>query len=670
MHQRRDRDRGTALIAVLIVMTLLMGIGAALHTSVVSDTSLRGAHARATAGFYAAEAGINRGMGDYRNIFLAYGVPSGSDFDVHSFALGPRTVKYQLTSVASNLQVTVPAGKPFAGLNAIENRYTATATSELQDGDVEASLGTEFDVDLIPLFQFLAFYADDLEILPGPSMNLHGPIHTNGNLYLNSNNTLTVNDCYPATGCPTAIPTVQMSAAGNVIRGRKDANTCTGTVRIAKLTDANNNGQLDLQTMGCGAGGSPSTQSSAQLATWLGAIKDRQPVVSVPTPDVLVRGSGEFWTRADLRIVLDLDTPDANGRFPIVVQAAGGGIDGARNAALQQFMQTREGRIFYSDVPEVNRDQDLACTDFSAYCNPTSYNPDFLAGVEGVYACPRSDLGFWGGCASYVRNVPLSTGAGVTARRGGFYSNRERAWVYMLNVNVRDLLAWNRAQGGPLFDPNDESDGGIVLFLSVKGPGSAGVGTPRYGVRLFGSPDLDFPAAANPTGLSVVSDQAIYVEGSYNVGNALAPKQPAAIIGDAVNVLSSNWSGSAACRNDCQSRRPLASRPGVSTTIFSAFIGGVDRTTPGSYNGGFENYPRFHEDWSGQTLTYRGSFVSLGRPQHNNGAWCGTGGGCNIYNPPGRNWDFDPDFQQVQNLPPLTPRFVSVQQILFTENFR
>jgi hypothetical protein len=62
--------------------------------------------------------------------------------------------------------------------------------------------------------------------------------------------------------------------------------------------------------------------------------------------------------------------------------------------------------------------------------------------------------------------------------------------------------------------------------------------------------------------------------------------------------------------------------------------------------------------------------VSLGTARHNNGAWCGTGSTCNIYNPPIRNWDYDTDFQTVENLPPLTPRFVSVEQILFTENFR
>ena len=91
---------------------------------------------------------------------------------------------------------------------------------------------------------------------------------------------------------------------------------------------------------------------------------------------------------------------------------------------------------------------------------------------------------------------------------------------------------------------------------------------------------------------------------------------------------------------------------------------------PGTYNGGLENYPRFHESWSGFTLFYRGSFVSLGTPRHSNGNWCGTGAGCNIYNAPQRNWDYDTDFQNVANLPPLTPRFVAVDQILFTENFR
>jgi hypothetical protein len=183
-------------------------------------------------------------------------------------------------------------------------------------------------------------------------------------------------------------------------------------------------------------------------------------------------------------------------------------------------------------------------------------------------------------------------------------------------------------------------------------------------------PRLGFPAAADPTGVTMVSDQAMYVEGDYNVGGGPDVKQPAALVGDTLNVLSRNWSGAAACRNDCQSAIALNSRPAASTTVYAAFIGRVDETTPGNYNGGLEDYPRFHETWSGQTLSYRGSLVSFGAPQHSNGPWCGTGSGCNIYNPPARNWDFDADFMRVENLPPLTPRVVSVQQTFFTEDFR
>jgi hypothetical protein len=664
----RRRQRGFALAAVLLMLLLLMGISASIHSSVVSDTVSSGAHHRATSGFYAAEAGINHGMGDYRNIFLSYGTPAGADYDPHTFTMGPRNVTYQLADVPGNpRQVIVPGGHPFAGLNATEYRYTATSISSIQTGDVEASIGTQFNVDYVPLFQFLAFYQNDLEILPGANMNLHGPVHTNGSLYLNSDATLTVNELNPN------IPTVHLSAAGNVYRGRKDASTCAGTVRIAKLKDANNDGALDIVNVGCGSG--TSALNSATLSTWLGALLAHQPSVSVPSPDALVHGSGEFWLKADVRIALDLKHPDGAGRFPLVVQTAAGNTDAAATAKLQSFVNAKPGRLFYNDVP-TGSPSVTTCTTTGSYCNRTGYAPN-IADNPHVYACAGSDLGLYPGCAAYIANETRSDGS-VTARRGGFYNNREARWVYMLNLNLHDLLAWNRAQsaGNRLFDPDDVTEGGVVVFLTVDGVGSPGIPTPRYGVRVFGSPNLDFPAAADPTGVTVASDQALYVEGNYNTGGgacssfASCPKAPAALMADTLNVLSNAWSGSAIAKNDYQSFQPLASRPSADTTIYSALLAGVDTTLTGTYNGGLENYPRFHESWSGTTLFYRGSFVSLGTPRHSSGVWCGTGAGCNIYNAPQRNWDYDTDFQNVANLPPLTPRFVAVDQILFTENFR
>jgi hypothetical protein len=183
----------------------------------------------------------------------------------------------------------------------------------------------------------------------------------------------------------------------------------------------------------------------------------------------------------------------------------------------------------------------------------------------------------------------------------------------------------------------------------------------------------------------------VYVLGDYNRGPVNAgdlPRQPAAFLGDSINVISSNYwrPATGVCPNPCayndrQSNLSLTdvTRDAANTWINAAFLGGVDTTPPGGgaplYNGGLENYPRFHEDWGGGlALNYQGSFVSLGVPEHVNGLWCGTGGtlttGCNIYNPPIRNWNFDPAFNDAANLPPLTPRFVYVQQVLFTENFK
>ena len=192
----RRGERGFALVAVLGVMTLLMGLGAALHSGTIAETVLRGGHRRATDGFYAAESGINRGMAEYKNIFLSYNVPSGGDFDPRTFTLNSRNVMYQLSAVAGYPKnFILPSGAQFAGLNSIQYSYTATSTSSMTVGDVEAAIGSQFNVDYIPLFQFLAFYQNDLEILPGPTMNLTGPVHTNGTLYLNSNTSCAGSPC-------------------------------------------------------------------------------------------------------------------------------------------------------------------------------------------------------------------------------------------------------------------------------------------------------------------------------------------------------------------------------------------------------------------------------------------------------------------------------------------
>jgi hypothetical protein len=71
-------------------------------------------------------------------------------------------------------------------------------------------------------------------------------------------------------------------------------------------------------------------------------------------------------------------------------------------------------------------------------------------------------------------------------------------------------------------------------------------------------------------------------------------------------------------------------------------------------------------------MNYRGSFVSLGKAQHKLANWaCGSGPDClaGVYEPPNRLYDYDSDFNNVAKLPPMTPKIVYVQQLLYTRIF-
>lgn len=741
---RKSHQEGLALIGVIVMLMFLSAMAATMAAKVQTDTQLRGTYGQAVTGFYAAESGLSQGMGEFKTKFLNYGVPSGSDFNPRTSTMGKRSVGYQLFEKSGNPRnITIPAGQLFAGLNSLEYGYTVkSAATNINNGDKEASVGAEFLVGNIPLFQFVAFYNRDLEILPGADMTLRGRVHTNGNLYLNteSGRTFRIIDDYNA-----GITTVQVTSKGAVHRGRKNASSCAGTVIVDMLEDkVSPLNDLDPRTLSCIGSGTSAVPVST-LSQWKGSIVGNIESISVPEPDIITR-NGAYWSKAELRIALLLDTP---GQLPggpwlparIEVQDASGSQDAVRTALLQTFMlgpnpttgtyangapSSLTGTLigtrplFYTDVPVQNHllalsgAQTCTCSDTAPGCNNT--NPScypqldpldltrlstsrYIGCPGGTGECNRAGQSL--GSATFDRTYTSNGFTGSAAflnlpgmagdldyRRGGFYNWRERKWMYLLNLNVADLLQWNRFQpsGSRLFNNGDTSDGGLILYLTVIGPNANGVN--NYGVRIFGSQNLWFPTnpgpGLDPTGITIVSDQAMYVQGHFNQGNQAAspygdpaapagnlPKQPAAFLADSVNVLSTSYFSNVGCRNDCQSSRGLgdATRAATTTWVNAGFLGGVDDTVGSNYNGGLENYPRFHESWSGNTLTYWGSFVSLGTPRHVDGPWCGTGSTCNIYNPPNRSYNYDPFFNNVANLPPLTPRFVYVQQVLFTEDF-
>jgi hypothetical protein len=177
-----------------------------------------------------------------------------------------------------------------------------------------------------------------------------------------------------------------------------------------------------------------------------------------------------------------------------------------------------------------------------------------------------------------------------------------------------------------------------VIYVSDTSANQTG-GLPKRGVRLKNGSTL--PAG----GLTLVSDNPVYVQGNYNTAGT---RQPSAVIGDAVMILSQNW-------NDANSSADInsGSRNATNTTVNTAILAGITPTDPSlspsktAYSGGVENFPRFMENWNGVTFTYNGSMVELFASKQAIGRW---GSSAETYNPPTRNWAYDPMFRT--NPPP------------------
>ncbi len=146
-------------------------------------------------------------------------------------------------------------------------------------------------------------------------------------------------------------------------------------------------------------------------------------------------------------------------------------------------------------------------------------------------------------------------------------------------------------------------------------------------------------------GLTVATPNPAYVLGNYNnQSGSTAETVPAAIISDAVTVLSNNWS------SNYGAATAIGSRTATQTWVNSAIMSGNTNTVGSQYSGGLENFMRFLENWSGITYNYSGSLVCLWQSQVANVPWPGTGA---VYNPPNRNWSF---VMNPNALPPGTPR--------------
>lgn len=599
-ENRIHSEKGFALITVMIMVSVLAALGAAYYAITMSEVSSQRSQASLNTGFNAAEGGLNLRAKALRAIFQSYNAPSGTPaIDCQS----PNSADWGSGDYACTTYT-------------LGNRTATTYMKADPNNPVAITI---------------------------PGGELYAGLHAQEYIY----------DIYSSAGVDPARPEaiLQMRTKVRLVPLFQFAAFYNKDLEIEPgpnmLLDGpvHVNGDLYL--------GSGATLTIGGQTTASGDIYHGRKDANSCSGKVTIEDASETAQY----------TP---------FSSASSGCSGARRQLATSDLPTWGGNVQMGvDAVQVPPPEDMDPVQGAAYWDKADLR--VVLKVNATNTPTGIEVRNSDGSVDYTasNDLTLCTGAVSSSDQSstpkGMYNSREGKWINMLDVDVPALLDCAHQHSINLMggkDLNDTTEGGLVFYFTVDGPHSSATSN-GYGVRLKNGGTLAAtdPAAPPIKGLTVVTDQAVYVQGDYNSTN----KKPAGILADSFNVLSNSW-------QDTNSQN-WGLRQATATTINAAVMSGTDSTgnsegvagqDSGNYNGGIENYPRFLEQWSGQTLTYRGSFVSLNTPRHVDGAWVY---GSPQYTAPVRDFGYDTSFNNAANLPPLSPRFVYLKQEMFDRTY-
>jgi hypothetical protein len=455
-----------------------------------------------------------------------------------------------------------------------------------------------------PVFEFAIFYNINMEIDPGNITPINGPVFSNAGIW---------------AGSSSLIFSSTVSAVGQVNTSSIDP---FATEKVDNGTPAGNFTLSGQPTSGVGALNLPGFGTT-----------NAEAMLNIPPPSYAMGTAAAYSTNGLAYLANAVDLVISNS-----------------------FIGTNFGSLAPKGTNISIYFQDAANTPYLQKLTPDFYilKTPAKTGLYTNYVSPN--LSDTNRCYTNVQYAGWSFVTNVA-----FYDYRESKTVQAVQIDVSKFNIWVTNQfatnGGGLYNLFCDFDKGhtidsIWIYNSVP----------------FTSTTLPSVRCVNGTtlplfsGLTIVTPFPLYIWGNYNVSNGvpLVPSRyPAALMGDAITILSSNWSDNYSLANTNVNSTTLAARPATNTTINAAMLEGIVptvKTINGNYSGGVENFARLLESWTGSTNIYNGSVVVMFSSIYATNYWQ-TGG--NYYTVPTRQWAFDTNFLQQSKLPPLTPQVVN-----------
>lgn len=539
-------------------------------------------------------------------------------------------------------------------------RLLAEATAQDAAGNTLTSYASsQYEVRDAALFNYAIFYNLTMEFQPGATMVVNGPVMGNKDVYLTASSTLTFLNNFMTAGKFYAEQATAGRPTGRGIYFADGLTDSSGNPETISIDDPYLNGTRIGTYVDSAINTRDNSLSFYNVASqlWRGYVADSSMGVQPANPP----GITDPATAHQL-----IEPPDTSASADATIE--------------QQKFANKAG--LYLVVKNGG-----TVTAFDNATDASAYKAAVAAGTDATWLASNADK---------VLTLPSGT---VDSQRV-MWDNRENTWVNTVDVNVGTLrtaidstgstplssvITQTTTSGGSPSTTawNVDSNWNGVMYVDVISPSSgwnttsdvSGVGTHTGGetaVRLVNGsqlPNRSTVTSGAVDGFTVATNAPIYVVGDYNATYSSSDSStdpgpnetPASIAADAINVLSNAWWNSSSdtptgdANNTPSSGAPTASN----TEVAAAFLTGVVPTSgsgagtsgaSSTYSGGVENYPRFHENWGGKTLLYRGSIVALFDSEVATGPWSRA-----RYGAPNRNWGFDNLFGSQRRFPPGTP---------------
>lgn len=583
----------------------------------------------------------------------------------------------------------------------------AKATVTVPNGPpITAYVREKISVRGAPLFAHAIFYNMDMELAPGSTMNIYGPVHANGDLYVSSQGTAV--NFYNTVTCTGNIyhawksyqPTAQGQTNGTTGETLNMTSDVTLKTRLGTQVSMDQSGTWKDSTMGVSttvknnnstyttqadytaalvAGATTNLNAFKTFAstTWHGNLQTSANGVQNYTPVAIGRyvedpspADGTDQSVNTGRLLIEPPTPVSSPAYSAEVEA-------------QKY--ANQSGIYIQIVP-ASGSVNTVTTNAT---HTTTVNNPLVPGVITVRAggpagplaatVPTNLVRYYSYQESAV--TQLSNLATTTTVSRGMYDQRRGSGQDLVELDLTVLktavdqmqLALASRDVTKAISSLETSHWTGIVYLEVTSNPTTGLdgatttatGGDHVAIRLING-NTQVPSYGTVEGLTIATNAPVYIKGHFNdtgtspsASVSKAGETPAAIAADAITLLSAGY-------NDATSKSAIRPNATADSVVAAAILTGITPTNKNGsarMSGGAHNLVRFLENWSSssRSVYIRGSLVALFESRVAREPWK-----IDYYSAPVRNWGFSDLFQNGR-YPPGTPRVISYRRTDYSD---